>query len=45
MVNHSIDDFVDGSGLIECPDCGEIAETENNKCMYCHHGEYINGDL
>ena len=27
MVNLSIDDFVDGSGLIECPDCGEVVET------------------
>ena len=20
-------DFIDGSGIIECPDCGEIVET------------------
>ena len=23
-----IADFVDGSGLVECPDCGEVVETE-----------------
>ena len=45
MVNLSIGDFVDGSGLIECPDCGEVVEAENDKCPYCHHGKYVNGDL
>ncbi len=37
-------DFVDGSGLIECPDCGEVVETENDKCPYCHNGKYMYGD-
>ena len=39
-------DFIDGSGIVECPDCGEVAETEDNdKCPYCHNGKYMNGDI
>ena len=39
-------DFIDGTGIVECPDCGEVAETEDNdKCPYCHNGKYMYGDI
>tara|TARA_R100000008_G_scaffold67208_1_gene44268 strand:+ start:186 stop:338 length:153 start_codon:yes stop_codon:yes gene_type:complete len=43
-------DFVDGSGITECPDCGEIVEpefdekTQMDKCPYCYNGKYMYGD-
>ena len=41
-----IEDFIDGSGIVECPDCGEVVETEDNdKCPYCHNGKYMYGDI
>ena len=36
-------DFVDGSGISECPDCGEIAEVD--RCPYCYNGKYMYGDI
>ncbi len=44
-------DFVDGSGITECPDCGEIVETEFDEkeeidtCPYCYNGKYMYGDI
>lgn len=44
-------DFVDGSGIVECPDCGEIVEMdfdeieELDKCPYCYNGKYMYGDI
>ena len=44
-------DFVDGSGISECPDCGEIVEMdfdekeEIDTCPYCYNGKYMYGDL
>ena len=46
-----IEDFIDGSGIVECPDCGEIVEMEFDeveeidKCPYCHNGKYMYGDI
>jgi len=51
MVIEDICDFIDGSGITECPDCGEIVEMEFDeveeidKCPYCHHGKYAYGDI
>tara|TARA_R100001443_G_C3269319_1_gene157624 strand:+ start:424 stop:585 length:162 start_codon:yes stop_codon:yes gene_type:complete len=43
-MNESIDDFVDGSGLVECDGCGEVVETVDiDKCPYCDYYPY--GDL
>ena len=45
-MEHDICDFIDGSGIIECPDCGEIVETvDEDKCPYCHNGKFMYGDI
>ena len=28
-----------------CPDCGERVDEDYNKCPYCNHGKYANGDI
>ena len=39
-------DFIDGSGTIDCPDCGEVVETDvYNRCPICYNGKYDNGDI
>tara|TARA_R100001463_G_scaffold110138_2_gene164814 strand:+ start:708 stop:866 length:159 start_codon:yes stop_codon:yes gene_type:complete len=43
-MNESIDDFVDGSGLVECDGCGEVVETiDIDKCPYCKYNPH--GDI
>ena len=50
-MDYDICDFVDGSGISECPDCGEIVEmdfdekAEMDRCPYCYNGKYIYGDI
>jgi rubrerythrin len=39
-------DFIDGSGIVDCPDCGEIVETDvYDRCPICYNGKYDNGDI
>lgn len=44
-------DFVDGSGITECPDCGEVVEMDYDeksnvdRCPYCYNGKYMYGDV
>ena len=39
-------DFIDGSGIIDCPDCGEVVETDvYDRCPICYNGKYDNGDI
>tara|TARA_R100001015_G_C4584178_1_gene140298 strand:+ start:499 stop:660 length:162 start_codon:yes stop_codon:yes gene_type:complete len=38
-------DFIDGSGIVDCPDCGEVVETDVDRCPICHNGKYDNGDI
>tara|TARA_R110002020_G_scaffold12642_13_gene46255 strand:+ start:10308 stop:10490 length:183 start_codon:yes stop_codon:yes gene_type:complete len=43
QIMEPIEDFIDGSGITECPDCGEIVEPvlaksvfgETEVCPYC----------
>jgi len=50
LMEYDICDFVDGSGITECPDCGEIVEMDFDeidyidKCPYCYNGKYMYGD-
>jgi rubrerythrin len=39
-------DFIDGSGIVDCPDCGEVVETDvYDRCPICYNGKYANGDI